>query len=294
MELRQLETLVAVLNHGGFTAAGEAIGLTQSAISIKIKMLEKELGVELFDRVTRPPTPTLKGLEFGRHAREILKMCSDLNENLSEQLTGALQLGTIPTIQSGLLPEALVVLRESHPNFNVNIISGFSIDLSQKVNRGLIAAAIVNEPKQLLPGLSWHPFVHEKMVVIAPENAKGKLDREILESLPFIRFQRLSWEGRLTEEHLRERGIKVKTSMEMDSLEAVSQMVAHGLGVSVVPQRDIAEPFPKHIRVIPFGKKPVIRTIGLIEKINNPQSHLVKTMYQILLDLVKKHSQRKK
>ncbi len=294
MELRQLKTLVAVLNHGGFAAAGKAIGLTQSAVSLQIKALEDELGVKLFDRFTRPPAPTPKALELARRAREILKLCSDLNENISKQLTGALDLGVVPTIQTGLLPEALVIMRETHPDLHVNVTSGFSKELTQRVDRGLIAAAIVNEPRQLLTGLSWHPFVHEKMVVIAPEHAKGITDRELLESLPFIRFQRWAWEGRLTDEHLRERGIKVTTSMEMDSLEAVSQMVAHGLGVSVVPHRDMAEPFPNHVRLVAFGKKPVFRTMGLIEKIENPKSHLVKTMYQVLLNLVKKHSKEKK
>jgi len=293
MELRQLKTLVAVLNHGGFAAAGEAIGLTQSAVSLQIKALEEELGVELFDRFTRPPTPNIKALELARRARQILKLCSDLNKNISEQLTGALDLGAVPTIQSGLLPEALVIMRETHPELHVNVTSGFSKDLSQKVDRGFISSAIVNEPRQLAAGLSWHPFVHEKMVVIAPEKAKGDTDRELLESLPFIRFQRLAWEGRLIEEHLRERGIKVNTNMEMDSLEAVSQMVAHGLGVSVVPHRDMADPFPNHVRFVTFGKKPVFRTMGLIEKIENPKSHLVRTMHQVLLSLVKKHSQEK-
>ena len=88
MEIRQLETLVAIINHGGFTAASEAIGLTQSAVSLQIKALEEDLGVELFDRFTRPPTPTRRALEIANQAREILSLCSELNNKITAQLSG--------------------------------------------------------------------------------------------------------------------------------------------------------------------------------------------------------------
>ena len=175
----------------------------------------------------------------------------------------------------------------------MNVTSGFSEELTEQVSRGLISTAIVNEPIQLPPGLIWHPFVYEHMVLIVPEDSKGRSDRELLETLPYIRFQRLSWEGRHIDEHFKKRDIKVNTTMVVDSLEGVSQMVAHGLGVSVVPHRDIKYPFPKNVRIVPLGRKPVKRIIGLIEQIENPKSHIVKTMHQVLVELVKKHSREK-
>ena len=72
--------------------------------------------------------------------------------------------------------------------------------------------------------------------------------------------------------------------MEVDSLEAISVMVAHGLGVSIVPQRLIDTPFPPNL-ILPFGDPPVQRVVGLIERTSNPKTHLVKALYQILLEL---------
>lgn len=294
MEIRQLETLVAIINHGGFTAASESLGLTQSAVSLQIKSLEDELGLELFDRFTRPPTPTQRAKELANQAREILRLCSDLNEKVASHLTGGLDIGAIPTILTGLLPEALVIMKENQPKLRINVTSGFSEELITQVDHGILSAAIVNEPTELPPGMSWHPFVHEHLVLIVPTGTKGNTDRELLATLPYIRFQRTSWEGRVIDELFKKRNITVNTTMVVDSLEGVSQMVAHGLGVSVVPYRDIQYPFPKGVRIVPLGKKPVKRIIGLIEKIENPKSHIVKSMHQVLVELVKKHSREKK
>ena len=133
-----------------------------------------------------------------------------------------------------------------------------------RVHSGELDAAVVTEPSQLQTGLSWHMFAEEPLMVIAPKGTAGKTDRELLAAGPFIRFQRFAWAGRLIDTHLKDRGIKVHTGMEIDSLEAIASMVEHGLGVSVVPDR-VGANLPDNIEKIPFGEPPLGRVIGVVE-----------------------------
>lgn len=284
MELRNLRTLVAIADHGGFAAAGAAIGLTQSAVSLHVKAVEDELGEILFDRTRRPPLLNAKGVTLVERAREIVRLSAELKQSLGdESLLGALELGAIPTVLTGILPKALAAMKSAHPRLMIRLTSGLSGELAPRVYKGELDVAIVSEPLEVATGLSWHPYTREPLVVIAPADAEGETDRELLEALPFIRFQRFAWAGRLIDARLRDRGIKVRQSMEMNTLEGIALMVAHGLGVSVIPKRDVDEPFPPDLKVVPFGNPPVERILGLIERTTNPKAHLVKALYEILM-----------
>ena len=227
MELRHLRTLVAIADYGGFAVAGEAIGLTQSAVSLHVKALETRLGATLFDRSKRPPLLNARGADLVARAREIVRLCADLKDSVSgADISGELELGAVPTILTGKLPGALVSMRAAHPRLLVRLTSGLSDELARRVYKGELDAAIVTEPVELATGLNWQPIAAEPLVVIAPEGAGEDSDRGLLESLPFIRFKRFAWAGRLIDGHLRDRGIKVRTSMEVDSIEAISLMVS--------------------------------------------------------------------
>lgn len=97
--LRELETLVAISDYGTFAAAGEAIGLTQSAISLQIKSLESVLETELFDRSKRPPVMNTQGLKLVKRAREIINQCLSLKDDVFDSpMGGVLRIGVIPTV----------------------------------------------------------------------------------------------------------------------------------------------------------------------------------------------------
>ena len=233
MDLKHLKTLIAIAENGSFAAAGEAIGLTQSAISL------------LIDR-----------------ARTIVEQCEGLSDIATgEAFSGSLDIGSVPTLLSGILPPALSAIRGSHPDIRIRVSSGLSADLVGRVHKGELDVAVVTEPSQLQTGLSWHMFAKEPLMVIAPEGTVGETDRELLDAGPFIRFQRYAWAGRLIDTHLKDRGIRVHTGMEIDSLEAIASMVKHGLGVSVVPDR------------------------AAVERRDNPKIHLIRALVEILSDL---------
>jgi DNA-binding transcriptional LysR family regulator len=284
VELRHLRTLVAIADYGGFAVAGAAIGLTQSAVSLHVKALEEGLGALLFDRSKRPPLLNARGADLVERAREIVRLCADLEDSLAgADIAGVLELGAIPTVLTGTLPAALASMAAAHPGLLVRLTSGLSAELARRVYKGELDAGIVTEPVELAAGLSWHPIAAEPLVVIAPEDAREESDHALLESRPFIRFKRFAWAGQLIDARLRDRGIKVRTSMEVDSLEAISLMVAHGLGVSVVPLRNIPQPFPPHVKVVDFGSPPVQRLVGIIERTSNSKTHFVRALHGMLL-----------
>lgn len=292
MELRQLKTLVNILDHGGFAAAGEAIGLTQSAVSLQVKALEDELGADLFDRSKRPPQPNAKAIALVRKAREILRMCSDLSDFSEEQLSGSLQLGAVPSVQATILPDALKKLRLIHPDLFISIEMGLSDELTRSVYRGVLDAAIISGPTKLSPGMSWHPFVSEALVVIAPKSCEGDDTVEILQTNPYIRFKRNTWTGELIGNTIKDLNIKVKTVVETDSLDSVWNMVACGMGVSVVPYiwhknnsthdavHDTTKYRPENIQILPLGDNSVELITGLVQRSSDPKSRLLQALYE--------------
>ena len=283
LDIRSLKTLIAVADHGSFAAAGSAVGLSQSAVSLQMKGLEERLGRRLFDRNHRPPLLNAEGRALVSRAREVVRQWEGLAGTFTAPpVAGSLGLGAIPTVISGVLPQALARLRAESPKLKIRLTTGLSHELEQLVDKGRLDAAVVTQPRDVAPELCWYPFAREPLVVIAPDDTPGDGDRALLEGPPFIRFRRFAWAGQLIDAEIGRRGIAVKPQMEIDSLEGIALLVARGLGVSVVPQRRGADPFPPGIKVVPFGEPPVHRTLGVLERMDNPRAGLVKTLYGAL------------
>ncbi len=276
---------MSIADYGTFAAAGEVIGLTQSAISLQIKSLEGVLDAELFDRSKRPPIMNARGLRLLKRAREIINQCQALKEDVLESpLGGMLRIGVIPTVMSGVLPPTLLCLSKSHPQLMIELSSGLSAKLVGEVNKGVLDAAIVTEPAQLGRGMSWHAFAEEPLVLIAPLDAEGDVDIDFLERYSFIQFHPDTYAGQQIQALLLDRGIKVEPRMNLDSLEAIAKMVANGLGVSIVPQRTIEQPFPVGLKVIPFGVTPVKRIVGVVERVSSPKREFIQVLTAALID----------
>lgn len=283
MEIRSLKVLVAVADHGSFAAAGNAVGLSQSAVSLQMKNLEQQLGCRLFDRKRRPPLLNAEGRALVERAREVVQKWEQLADAFkAEPVAGSLSLGALPTIITGVLPRALSRLRLENPRLKIRLTTGLSHELEQLIQKEQLDAAVVTQPREVATGLCWYPFAIEPLIVIAPADAQGKDDRALLEGLPFIRFRRYAWAGQLIDGEINRRGIAVNPQMEIDSLEGIALLVGQGLGVSVVPQRKVDAPLPKSIRAVPFGQPQISRTLGLLEPMENPRTRLVKQLYNAL------------
>lgn len=303
MEIRQLKTLISILDHGGFAAAGEALDLTQSAVSLQIKALEKEFGEDLFDRSKRPPRPTSRAISIARKSREILRMCHDLGSESDLQLSGSLQLGAVPSVQRTLVPEALTKFRKINPDLFIGIHTGLSDELMRNVYLGILDAAIVSEPNKLPMGMNWYPLASESFVVIYHKSAKGNTVKEILENNPYIQFKRSSIVGQLIKVELNNLGINLASVVETDNLDSIWQMVSCGLGVAVMPQHIVNNddnstslndnknnnPYgnlkPRNIKIIDLkdhSQNSVKLITGLVKRTSGPKEHLITALLETL------------
>ena len=284
MSLRHLRTLIAVSEHGSFAAAADAIWLTQSAVSQQMKALEEELGIVVFDRHKRPPQLNQQGKALIQRARQLVYLYDGLKDlkNGAGDLEGLLEIGAVPTSLTGIIPRALVALRAVQPSLQVRVVSGLSADLLARVERGDLDAAVVSEPRSAPGTLDWRPIVDEPLIVVAPATETLNDYREILQSRAFIRFNRSAWVGQTIQTALQDMGINVQETMELDSLEAICQMVRHGLGVSIVPMRCVEDNTMMDLKTLPLGKPPRLRTLGLLERHEHLKTGLTTAMLREL------------
>lgn len=266
--ITELKTLIAVVRYGGFSAAGAQIGLTQSAVSSQIQRLEESLGLALFDRTRRSAVLNEAGARVLARAEEIVALYAKLGDaDRDEELGGTLRIGAIASVQSSVLPRALAALRKDHPRLLVNIIPGVSMKLMDQLDSTEIDAAImIRPPFGILPDMTWQALMHEPFKLLVRKDSKGRDWRALLESQPFLRYDRTSFGGRLVTRFLRDNKIAVRDAIELDEIAGLMKLVAEGLGVALVPMMEAHLPLPPGVRAISLGDRTFYREIGILRK----------------------------
>jgi DNA-binding transcriptional LysR family regulator len=290
MSLRQLQTLVAIADAGSFHAAAGRLSITQSAVSMQMKALEEDLQTPLFDRSRRPPTLRENARPLIEQARHILRLYESfqIDARADGAVAGILRIGVIPTASTGILPDALAILRERTPRLQVRIENELSTELVRRVERGMLDAAILTEPSRLNAGLGSRVILEERLLVVAPIDSPGETDVDLLTALPFVRFNRRAGVGRVIDGALRSRGIEVRERMELDSIESILMMVSRGLGAAIAPERSISIEQRRSLKCIPFGDPPVRRRVGLVERTSQGRSTLTDALYDALVEVARR------
>ncbi|BAO88111.1 LysR family transcriptional regulator [Caballeronia cordobensis] len=266
--LRELQTFIAVARHGTFAGAGAQIGLTQSAVSAQMQRLEAHLGMTLFDRTGRSATLNEAGRRTLELADELLALYARLSEpEGGDGRGGLLSVGAIASAHAALLPEAIGAFRRASPAWRIRLVPGVSLNLLASVDAGEMDMAVIIRPPFSLPAeLRWRTLAAEPFVLLAPAAKKGAHWRELIESEPFIRYDRRSFGGRQVDLFLRKRRIAVRDSIEVDELPGIAQLVARGLGVALVPVSDGIGAWPRGAVALDLGDDGFHREIGLVER----------------------------
>lgn len=283
MDVKTLYTFIAVVDHGSFAEAANALKMSISNISVQMRALEQDVGLLLFDRSRRPPVLTSEGYEFAEQARDVIKSWEQLSENLKRRgNAGVLKVGAVHTAVAGVVPPALLRLRQTVPELSIRLSTGLTHELEVALRAGRIDAAIVTEPEAMAPNMTFRAFCAEPLVVIAHEEATGGDFREILENNPYVRFSRMARVANLIEARLQELGIEVTSQMQVDSLEGVISLVGSGLGVSIVPYRRGGEPLGEQVKVYPLGMTPTYRRLGLLMNTHNARQRFADQLFDAL------------
>ncbi len=267
--ISELRTFMAVCKHGTFAAAGDRIGLTQSAVSSQIKRLEATLGFALFDRTGRSATLNAAGQATLPRVEEICALFAKLGELPDAARTsGLLRVGAIASTQPTLIARALEQLRAAYPLMRVHVTPGVSIRLMDDLDAGKIdAAVIIRPPFGMPPEFSWQPLLREPYVLAVPDALPATRDwRRLVQKEPFLRYDRASFGGRMVEGFLRREGLQVHDAIELDEIPALIHLVSKGMGVALVPLVEAHLPLPPGVRTVSLGDRTFSREIGLLQR----------------------------
>lgn len=284
--ITNLRTFLTVVRHGSFAAAGKEIGLTAAAVGLQIRTLEENLHTVLFDRGARAAVLNTAGRKLLPKVEELVARYQDLAAGHdADELSGRVIMGALVSALMGAFADALWRLKREHPLLDVKLLAGFSKDFAYKVEHGELDAAVVTRSPQPLPSsVVWTPLYAEPMVLIVPRRPHFPVPadaRELLRSAPFIRFERQAWTGHIVARVLSQVGVRVRDEMELNSIEAIIELVRHGFGVSIVPllanvqwQRDRA------LHVISLPGVSIQRDVGLLERTHHGRTLLTATIKQ--------------
>lgn len=273
MLIAQLEAFLAVAERRSVSRAAKALYLTQPALSARLRNLERELGVDLFERTPRGVRLTQAGHALRPYAQRVVQTIADARRALTELATGngeRLVLGAAPAASAYLLPALLKRFQRLHPDVQVIVLTGHSEDVLEMVLRERVQVGVVRElghPDVLTIPIS----VDEVVLVVHPDHPfaqRGAIDVEELHVARLIMFDRTTSYFELTSPFFRETGVVPRALMEVDNVEAAKKMVEQALGAALLPRNAVADELAAGLLVeVPIeGAPPVRRTIAAIRR----------------------------
>jgi DNA-binding transcriptional LysR family regulator len=283
MDIRQLQTLVAVADTGSFSAAAAVVNLTPSAVGQQIQALEGEMGVLLFDRNTRPRRLNAKGEELLRAARQVVQTMTEARLAISGGRTaGMLNFGAIRTVSMHLVPRAFAEMRAVFPDLTFELTVGMSERLMADVAAGRLDAALVAENVGVPASLSWTPVLTEPLVLIAPPSESWRSDRSLLGDLPFVRYATEVPLSRQIETELAALSITPRDIVATNTMPSVIGMVQAGLGVAIVPKIALLTAGADSVHARPFCNGAITRRVGLVQRTVSSRSEVLARLRRAL------------
>lgn len=239
MDVRQLSTLVAIADHGTFSAAARALYTVQSNVSSHIARLERELGVVLVDRTQGGLTD--EGARVVERARRILNEIDDIAADMSSRnadVSGSTRLGVIGTTARWLVPEFLGRLTTDHPRVRIIVQEGATSSLVPNVLTGQLNAAIVHLPVDD-PELVIEPLFAEDLLLLAadghPLAEHDEMPLSDLHEVPLLLPPPGSALRRVLERAAANADVTLRAQAEVDGVRLLASLAFDGFGAAIVP-----------------------------------------------------------
>lgn len=295
MNIRDLQYVVAVARYRHFGKAAEACFAGQSTLSVQIKKLEEQLGVQLFERTNRSVTLTPIGEEIVDRARAIIEMSDAMRELARSQqdpMSGVLRLGVIPTIGPYLVPELYARLREQYPKLELVMTEAVTdqiiSDLLDHSLDVIIIGTETSNPELEKIKLFKEPFWlahHRNSELYHVEEISDKVLREV--PLLFLsdghcladQIKDLRGENRMISTDTTDR-------FRASSLETLLQFVAAEAGATVVPALALRGPWTTDTGVVvkPLKNKKATRTVSLVYRQTFTRLPAVKLLAEMIVE----------
>ncbi len=291
MDIRQLNALVAVVDHGTFSAAAKALHTVQSNVSTHIARIERELGVVLIDRSTG--TLTEEGAVVVARARRVQAELEAIRLDvtaLSDEVAGVVRTGVIGTTGRWLLPRLLDAMSIAHPRVRIQVIDATTTSLLPQVVSGALDGAIVNLPIDH-PDIDVEALFEEEPILIAPldhplaaydvAEPQDLCKYPLLLNPPGVAFRDLM------DADLDKLGIKLTPKAEVDGMRLLASLAADGFGAAVLPATAVTGPGAwKRVAVRGLTS----RKVGLISNRRVPLSATTRAVRDVLREVIRDHA----
>ncbi|MES2187551.1 MAG: LysR substrate-binding domain-containing protein, partial [Pseudomonadota bacterium] len=252
--------------------------LTQAAVGLQMRSLESDLKRPLFTRRGKLVALNEQGRALVPVATQIVALYEQAQHGpqVGAPLAGTVQFGAVVSAL-GRLVRATLELKRLHPAVDLHVASGKSNKLIAQVESGeLDAAVVVRNPALNRAALAWTPLYAEPMVLLTPATSRPAAPRSMVEKYPFIRFDRGEHTGEMVERTLRRLRAKPQEFLELNSIEAICDLVRDGLGVALLPhlaERDwAADP---QLRLLPVPQAAERREIALVQLRTAPRAEII-------------------
>ncbi|MFN0300681.1 MAG: hydrogen peroxide-inducible genes activator [Burkholderiales bacterium] len=269
MTLAELRYLVAVARESNFRQAAEKVFVSQPALSIAIAKLEEELGAKLFERGRRGVTLTAVGERVAAQAIRVLDEVAHLKEIAQagrDALAGSLRLGVIYTVGPYLLPDLIPALHRIAPQMPLEVEENLTTNLGERLRGGRLDAIVVAAPFGA-PGVTTRALYEEPFVALVPaSHAWAKRSSIASKELADEKVLMLP-SGHCFSDQVVESCPDLRAMGDVqqgNSLETIRNMVASGLGVTVLPASAASRRYQmKLTRVVPFKRPSPSRRVVL-------------------------------
>ena len=294
--IKQLKYIVAVAEHRHFGNAATACHVTQSTLSAGIQDAEEALQVQVFERTKKQVLITEKGQEIVLHAKRVLQEINgliDATSSTSKPLCGKITLGVIPTVAPYLLPTVLAKLRKSFPELKLFLRESQTVALLEDLATGRIDAALLALPYPINEMIKVELFDDLFYLACLPDHPLANLKLlkvQHLATQPLLLLE----EGHCLRQHAlsacKLEGANYGVPYQCTSLSTLIQMVANGIGVTLVPEMGVKSGLLAKTGLVSrsFNDNTVKRTIGMVwRSSSNKQRDIA-----LLAEFIKKHAKK--
>jgi LysR family hydrogen peroxide-inducible transcriptional activator len=270
MEIHQLRYFVAVAEESSFSRAAAREHVAQPSLSQQIQKLEAEMDQRLFDRLSRSVVVTEAGKCLLEYARKILVEIAEARrclDDLKHDIAGRLSVGAIPTMAPYVLPKLIGDFQIRYPKVDLEILEDTTESLALRLEDGTLDIAIMSTCHKS-PALEPYPLGKEALLVLLPNQhrlaKKKKISWSDLTSEKFLLLHEVHCLSAqvcrlLTTHHLRP-----ELALRGAQLATIAQMVATGMGVSLVPQMMAEHELPSGCVALPFTPPAPMRELNLL------------------------------
>jgi DNA-binding transcriptional LysR family regulator len=289
MDLRQLNALVAIAEHGSFSAAADALATVQSNVSTHVKKLEIELGSELVDRASGELTEA--GILAVDRARHVLAELDALNSDvtaLSSDVAGTVRIGAIGTVARWMIPELLETVPLSHPLLNLVFCESTTIGIERQLATGYVDLGVLVLPASGSEVRAVALFEEDLGLALPrshPLADRDSLDITEIAELPLLLpMPGSNYRDALDALAVRAR-VTVRPLAETDSLRLLQALTFEGCGFAILPSSALPTSERPAWRLVPVeGITP--RVVGVVQRRLGKPGAPVRAVLEILEGLV--------